>query len=250
MPAFNSASTLHDSAQSVLDQTFDSLELIVVDDGSTDGTAAVAEELTARDARVRLIGRTDRGGPARARNTGITAAHGRYLAFCDADDLWLPTKLERQLHVIGATGAALVYSAYHRIAADFAGPVEAFLPQGRVVRVPEQVDHRELLRRNVIGCLTAMYDRRRTGEVGMPDLAGAEDWALWLQITREYGPAVGLKQPLALYRSAQTGSHSASRIRAARAVWRVLRQQEHCAAPMAAMHLATDALDALRKSMI
>ncbi|WP_243063523.1 glycosyltransferase family 2 protein [Humibacter sp. RRB41] len=250
MPAFNSARTLRDSVQSVLDQTLDSLELIIIDDASADDTTAVAEELAGRDARVKLVSRPTQGGPAAARNTGIAAARGRYLAFCDADDLWLPTKLERQLELAGATGATLVYSAYHRVDADFAGSVNTFRSQGRVVRVPSRLTYAQLLHSNVIGCLTAVVDLERAGAVSMPDLAGAEDWALWLHILRDGGHAAGVDEPLALYRVAGPGSHSASRWRAIRAVWRVLRTEEGLSAPRAALFLVTDAVAGLRKSRI
>lgn len=250
MPAFNSARTLRDSAASVLDQTFGSLELVIVDDGSTDTTVAVAEALASGDTRVRLVRNVTNAGPAGARNAGIAAGRGRYLAFCDADDLWLPTKLERQLEVACQTGAALVYSAYHRIAADHSGPAAGFRPQGRVVHVPTRVTHADLLRRNLVGCLTALVDLERTGPVAMPDIPGAEDWALWLRILRAGGRAAGLDEPLALYRTAQPGSHSARRLRAVRAVWQVLRREEGLAIPRAAAHLLTDAAAALRKDRI
>lgn len=250
MPAFNSARTLRDSVVSVLDQTFPSLELVVVDDASTDATAAILRDLQDRDQRVRVVRRPSGGGPAEARNTGIAVARGRFLAFCDADDLWLPDKLRLQLDLMAETGASLSYSAYHRIPASFAGSATAFTPEERIVTVPREITYQQLLHRNLIGCLTAVVDTSRTGSVRMPDVPGAEDWALWLRILREGGRAAGLLEPTALYRTAQTGSHSAQRIRAARAVWRVLRQEERLPIVRAFRYLVTDAVAALRKSRI
>lgn len=250
MPAFNSSRTLRDSAQSVLDQTFDSLELIIVDDVSADATLEVADDLARRDARVRVVRRERRGGPAAARNSGIALARGRFVAFCDADDQWLPHKLERQLESAASSGAALVYSAYHRVDAEFNGSARDFVPDGRVIRVPPRVTYAELLRSNVIGCLTALVDRQQAGEISMPDIPGAEDWALWLRILRSGGSAVGLEEPLALYRAAQPGSHSASRWRAIKAVWRVLREEEGLSVAASFGHLVTDAAAALRKNRI
>jgi len=249
MPTFNSARTLRDSAQSVLDQSERSCELIIIDDGSTDDTAEVARGLADGDSRVRFLSRTKRGGPAAARNTGIAAARGRYLAFCDADDLWLHSKLEQQLAQAQRSGAALVFSSYFRIDAAYTGPAAAFTPNGRVVHAPARLTYRELLDGNSIGCLTALVDLEQTGPVMMPDIPGAEDWALWLHVIRKTRLAVGLDEPLALYRTAQPGSHSASRWRALKAVWRVLRQ-EGLSTPRALGHLAVNAAGALRKSRI
>lgn len=250
MPVFNGERTLRRSMVSVLDQSWRNLELVVVDDASTDDTPRLAEQLAAQDARVRVLRRERGGGPAAARNTGIRSARGRYLAFCDADDMWLPEKLARQLDLARSTGAALVYCGYHRIAADFDGGPADFVPEGREVRVPACLTHAALRRRNDIGNLTAVVDLDRTGEVAMPDVPGAEDWALWLRIVGRCGPAAGITEPLALYRAAQPGSHSSDRLRALRAVWGVLRGQEGMSVPAAAVHLVTSAVSALRKSKI
>lgn len=250
IPVFNGARTLRQSVHSVLDQTCRDLELVVVDDGSTDETAHIVEELAGQDGRVRLVRRQRSGGPAAARNTGIASGTGRFIAFCDADDLWLPSKLERQLDLAESSGAALVYCGYHRVDASFAGSAADFVPEGRVVHVPTRLSHAALLRRNVIGNLTAVVDTHLTGPVSMPDVPGAEDWALWLRIVRESGAAVGIDEPLALYRASQPGSHSADRWRAVRAVWHVLRCQEKLSGPSAAVHLLTGVVAALRKNQI
>jgi len=94
VPAYNAAATIAETLESLLAQTFFDFELIVVDDGSTDATAAVVARFG--DHRIRLIRQTNRG-LAGAHNTGIAYARGRYIGFCDADDLWVPEKLERHI---------------------------------------------------------------------------------------------------------------------------------------------------------
>ena len=148
MPAHNAAPTIVESAESVLGQTFGDLELLIVDDSSSDGTRVASDALAERDPRVRVLCRPGRLGPAAARNVALEQARGRYIAFCDSDDLWLPEKLERQLDVLRRTGAALTYSAYHRIPPDFTGGVSAFEPTGRLVRVPPALKYDRLLYRN------------------------------------------------------------------------------------------------------
>src|SRR5256714_13067953 len=106
MPAFNAAPHIRQSIQSVLAQTFDNWDLIVVDDGSTDETATLAGSFS--DSRIRCV-RRENGGQAAARNTGIVNTHGEFIAFLDADDLWLPAKLDRQLDVARRTRADVVY---------------------------------------------------------------------------------------------------------------------------------------------
>lgn len=250
MPVFNGNATLHQSMMSILRQSVEDLELIVVDDGSSDDSVHIAERLAQTDDRVRLERREKSGGPAAARNTGIVKAKGQYLAFCDADDMWLPHKLERQLECAKRSGAALIYSSYHRIAPSFRASAEAFEPEGRVVCVPTKLTHEELLAGNKIGNLTAMVNLSVTGPVTMTDRPGAEDWALWLEITRRFGAAHGIEEPLALYRAEQKGSHSNDRLRAIRAVWRVLREQENVPRWKAAWYLMRSSIAALRKSRI
>lgn len=250
MPVFNGARTLRQSVSSVLDQSFRDFELVIVNDASTDETRHIAEEIAREDPRVRVVTRERSGGPAVARNSGIAQVRGRFLAFCDADDLWLPTKLERQLALARTSGAPLVYSAYHRVASDYAGTGAHFHSEGRVVKVPQRLTYARLLRHNYVGNLTALVDLERTGPVAMPDIQGAEDWALWLNIVREHGSGAGIREPLALYRAAQAHSHSANRGRAIRAVWTVLRQREHLAPPTALFHLMTNVFLALKKSRI
>ncbi|WP_284346101.1 glycosyltransferase family 2 protein [Dermabacter sp. Marseille-Q3180] len=250
MPVFNGTATLHQSMISVLNQSIRDLELIVVDDGSNDDSAEIAERLAQEDDRVRLERRAKSGGPAAARNSGIAQAKGRYLAFCDADDMWLPHKLELQIACAERTGAPLIYSSYHRIAPDFHESAADFTPEGRLVSVPPKITYRDLLAGNKIGNLTAVVNLSVTGPVTMADRSGAEDWALWLEITRKFGAARGIEEPLALYRAEQKGSHSDDRLRVIRAVWRVLREQENVPRWKAAWYLMRSAVAALRKSRI
>ncbi|WP_409192973.1 glycosyltransferase family 2 protein [Bradyrhizobium sp. RDM4] len=111
MPAFNAASTIRETVSSALNQTYRNLEVIIVDDGSADQTKALATHLAQCDPRVRYVYK-DNGGVASARNRGIAEAQGKFVATLDADDLWYPTKLERQLERLEQSGpeTALVYA--------------------------------------------------------------------------------------------------------------------------------------------
>jgi teichuronic acid biosynthesis glycosyltransferase TuaG len=214
MPARNSERYIGAAVDSVLCQSYRDWELIVVDDGSTDGTAVIMQELLAREPRMRLLRLAHPCGPARARNTAIEAAEGRYIAFLDSDDLWLPAKLERQLEVMQRTKAALSFTAYRKI--DSQGNL------GRAVMdVPAAVTYADLLKTNVIGCLTAVYDAHALGKRYMPQ-AGHEDYALWLAILSDAVVAVGINEALACYR-VHDGSVSRNKLKAAGMQWVVYR---------------------------
>jgi teichuronic acid biosynthesis glycosyltransferase TuaG len=214
-PVFNAAATLPATIASVAAQTFPDWEMLIADDGSTDATAAIAAAWAARDPRVRPLP-GPRQGPAAARNRAIRASRGRFVAFLDADDRWRPEKLARQLAFMQREDAPFSFTAYRR--------EDALGRDLGVVRAPERVDHAGLLKGNVIGCLTAVYDTAHFGKVEMPPLPLRQDYALWLALLRRGGEARGLDEILADYRVAPA-SLSAGKLRAARGTWAVLRRE-------------------------
>ena len=216
VPAFRAAQTLPQAVASVQAQTRGDWEMIIVEDASGDDTATVAAALAAADPRIRLLVQPVNGGPAPARNRAIAAARGRFIAFLDADDLWLPEKLARQIAFMQQTGTALSYTGYWREAPD---------GTRRAVRVPPEVSHARLLRGNVIGCLTAVYDSAQLGRMMMPDIRMNQDYALWLQILRRVPLAQGLPDNLAVYRR-HAGSLSWAYLPRLRGTWQMFRRIE------------------------
>ena len=218
-PVWNAGDTLAAAVASVQAQTEGDWEMLIVDDGSTDGSRRLAEALAAGDARLSVLASSPCGGnlgAGAARNAGIAAARGRFIAFLDADDLWYPEKLARQLAVL-REGAPFVFAAYRRI--DAAGR-----PLG-TVPAPPRLTYAEALKGNAIGCLTAVYDTAHFGKVMMPELRRRQDWGLWLKLLRGGVAARGLPEVLADYR-VRPGSLSANKLVAARATWAVLREAE------------------------
>lgn len=214
MPILNAEATLAEAVCSVVNQTCTSWELVISDDGSEDGSLQVARTCAGSDSRIRVLAADRRTGAAAARNRALAAAHGRYIAFLDADDLWLPEKLERQIDFMRATGAALSFTAFTRRRPG---------ARDRTQPVPATVDYEALLHGNVIGCLTAIYDTERVGKRPMAEIPRRHDFALWLEIVKETGLAHGLNEPLAIHRMSR-GSLSANRIAAVRDTWRMYRQ--------------------------
>ncbi len=234
MPAYNGAATIGRAIDSVLAQTDPGFELIVIDDGSRDATRERVDQFVQRDDRIRLLVLERNGGVARARNAGIDAARGRYLAFLDADDYWLTTKLARQREAFAA-GASVVCSAYFREGAS----------GRRLVTPPAQFDFAHLLRGNCIGNLTGAYDREVLGTFRQESI-GHEDYLMWLEVLQRSGSAVAIQEPLAVY-SDGGASLSSSLPRSARWTWRIYRRHLGLSWPASSRCFASYLLGAVRK---
>lgn len=210
MPVYNAVTTLCESVDSVLSQTFGDFELIIVDDSSSDGCQALIDRYVSQDCRIRAIYSKSNQGVAHSRNLGVSAARGRYIAFLDSDDLWLPDKLEAQYAEFN-DGARIVYSSYIR-----------FFPNGdeKIVKVPPQSTYRSLLHGNCIGNLTGAYDSHELGKFYQRAI-GHEDYLMWLQILSSGAVARGIERPLARYRVGS--SLSGNKFRAAIWTWKIFR---------------------------
>jgi teichuronic acid biosynthesis glycosyltransferase TuaG len=216
MPAYNSERCIAEAIASVRAQTYPKWEMIVIDDGSRDNTIAIVVGLQRQDNRIRILRLGTNGGVANARNVGIGAARGQYLAFLDSDDRWLPQKLHIQTEFMQRTGAAFTFSRYRRIGRDGV--------PGKEVGVPDQVNYRQLLKKNVIGCLTVMIDRNQVATVTMASMEH-EDYIAWLQILKTIECAIGIQQDLARY-SVSSASVSGNKRRSALWTWKVYRKVE------------------------
>lgn len=216
-PSHNCAPFISETICSVLNQSFSDWEMIVVDDCSTDESVEVIQSFVEQDSRIRLIQLSKNTGAAVARNTAIEAANGRYIAFLDSDDLWLPNKLETQLQFMQDKDIAFSYSAYEKV--DEQGQ-----PLG-LMGVPDKVNYDQLLKCCVIGCLTAIYDTHKLGKVYMPLIRKRQDFGLWLRLLSKVDYAYGIQQPLAQYR-VRSGSISSKKSNAAAYTWRLYREVE------------------------
>jgi glycosyltransferase involved in cell wall biosynthesis len=216
-PSWNVAPLIGATIESVQAQTLTDWELLVADDCSTDDTAAVVQSYAANDARVHLIRQPRNGGPALARQAAIERAQGRFVAFLDSDDLWLPAKLQRQVAFAMAQRAPLSFTAFRRI--NETGSVT-----GRLIAIPRSLSYRQLLKNTSIATLTAMVDRDIAGPIAMKN-EPYDDFCLWLSILKPGRIAHGLDEDLARYRV--RGSSVSSRpLRSARWVWHIYREVE------------------------
>ena len=165
MPAHNAAKTIRESIESVLAQTFTDWELLVINDTSTDETEQIVSEFTTNHSRIKLL-QTDEsvGKPYYPRNVGINSAEGRFIAFLDSDDVWLPTKLAKQIPLFDAENVAIVFSYYEKFTST-----EVESNRNRILKSPASVSFKSALYGNPIGNLTGVYDTMKVGKIFYED---------------------------------------------------------------------------------
>lgn len=217
-PLYNSEKTISETIESVINQTFTDWELILIDDCSSDDTMKIAREWQAKDNRILVIERKWNAGPAVTRNRGIQEARGRYIAFLDADDLWCPQKLTVQIGFMNKYDCAISYTAYQKI--NYSGH------RLGIIKIPNRVGYKDLLKSNSIGCSTAIYDSSKIGKVYMPNISKRQDLGLWLKITKKNISASGINDILMLYRVGGESTVSSNKLLAMKYQWRLYREIE------------------------
>ena len=224
VPVFNAGAYIEETIAMVCAQTYEQWELLLVDDCSSDDGKEKIKEFCRKDSRVHLIEKKKNEGAALARNTGVDRASGRYLAFLDADDVWLPEKLEKELRFMEEKQAAFVFSSY-----EFGD--EQAKGTGKVVRVPKTLSYREALSRTVIFTTTVLFDTGKIdkGMLKMPDVK-SEDTATWWRILRQGYTAYGLDEVLAIYRRPGK-SLSSNKLAAISRIWNLYRREEKLSLP-------------------
>lgn len=218
MPAFNSERHVAEAIASVQAQTIDSWELIVVDDCSTDRTREVVERLSKDDSRIRLICQSENAGAAAARNVALNNSCGRYVSYLDADDLWLPVKLEKQIACMDQQGAGFSCASYEVV--DEEGN-----PLGRSVYMPQKSDYWGFLTNNYLQTVGIMADLELVDKnlLVMPDMRRRQDAATWLQVLAAGHECIGIDEVLCQYRRT-SGSLSSKKWKAVRGTWYFYRQ--------------------------
>lgn len=229
-PAYNAARFIGEAIESVQNQTYSNWEMVIVDDCSTDETVEVVENYRKNDARIRLEQLEENSGSAVARNTSMKHAKGRYIAFLDSDDRWLPDKLEKQLAFMQEKDIAFSFTTYVRMHED--GTLTNALSN-----TPASVGYDDLMKRCVIGCLTVMVDRDKTGYVEMVNIRTRQDYVYWLTLTKKGFLAYGLPEVLAEYRLVDN-SISSNKWRAAKRNWYVFRHIEKQSLPKSIWYFA------------
>lgn len=217
-PSYNSERFISATINSVISQTATNWEMIIVDDCSSDNSIKIIQSFVEQDSRITLIRLAENSGAAVARNTAIEVASGRYIAFLDSDDTWLPYKLEKQIAFMQENDYSFTFAAYDKV--NDKGEVFGH------VGVPEKVTYHDLLKSCSIGCLTAVYDTKFFGKVYMPLIRKRQDLGLWLRLLSRTKHARGLNETLGLYK-VRADSISANKKNAALFTWRLYRDVEN-----------------------
>jgi teichuronic acid biosynthesis glycosyltransferase TuaG len=203
-PTFNSEKYIAGTIQSIQNQTHIHWELIIVDDCSCDKTVSIVADFVRNDSRIHFFQLEKNSGTGVTRNYALTKANGRFIAFLDSDDLWKPTKLEKQIDFLLKNKLSFTFSFYECI--DEGGEL-----LNKLVEAPRNLSYRQLFFCNYVGNLTAIYDVKYFGKIPISSIRKRQDWMLWLTILKKIKTAKVLPECLAYYRIREN-SISASKL--------------------------------------
>ena len=217
MPAYNAVKYIHRAVESVLRQTYTDWELLIVDDGSADGTEQLIQNLIEMDERIKLVKNRENIGVAETRNRGVELAKGEWIAFLDSDDIWHPDKLQEQLELYQRNRTPFIFTGSGFM--DASGELLNY-----ELSVPETIGYRELLKQNVISCSSVLIRKELAQKYPMEHSEKMhEDFAVWLSILKqEHIKAAGVNKPLLIYRISEK-SKSGNKWKASVMTFRVYR---------------------------
>ncbi|WP_437130560.1 glycosyltransferase family 2 protein [Peptostreptococcus russellii] len=238
-PVYNAEKFIRETIESVQNQTYTNWEMLLINDCSTDSSAEIIKEKAAEDSRIKYIELDKNSGAAITRNTGISKAQGRYIAFLDSDDIWKSDKLDKQLALIKEKDIGFCFTSYRYVMQDG-------VPTNKVARAPEKIDYNGLLKNTIIGCSTVLIDREVMGDFRMTNVRRGQDTATWLQLLKRTEYAYGIYEDLVWYRVVD-GSLSHNKWNAIKRTWNTYRNVEHLSLPKAMYVFVFYAYNALKK---
>lgn len=217
-PSYNSSDFFKECLRAVYRQSFEDWEMIIIDDASMDSSYELITSCIQKnyqgDSRFKVFKNKKNLGAAETRNYGLERAKGRFVAFLDIDDVWLPTKLEVQLDFMKKQNVAFSFHSYLAYDQNLEKKLYS-------VNVPSSLSYMNYIKNTCIGCLTVMIDLSKTGKIKMPNIRSSHDMALWLDILEVEQKAYGLNKFLAIYRVVSS-SNTAKKWKAAKDVWFVI----------------------------
>ena len=216
-PNFNAVKFISQTINSVLNQTYENWEMLIVDDCSSDNSVEIIEKFASEDSRIKLFKLTQNSGPAICRNKGIEMARGSFITFIDADDLWKPEFLKASIQQ-EKKSFGFVFASYHCYNENLEPIFKDFI-------VPKKVTYHDILKQNSISCLTAFINIEKLGKFKMPNVMYRQDMGLWLRYLKTIDYAIGIEKPLAIYRIREK-SHSRNKFKLLKHQWFFYRNVE------------------------
>ena len=217
-PSYNSGKFIEECITSVLNQSYQNWEMLIVDDNSSDNSSILIKSYSKQDDRIKPVFLNDNIGPAMARNKAISIAKGKYIAFLDSDDIWLPKKLEIQINFMKKNKYSFIFSSYS-VLSDNKNKSKY------TINALERISYKMYLKNTIIGCLTVVIDKTKFKKIEMPNLSTSHDMALWLNLLKQEKYAYGIEQDLAIYREHKS-SNTSNKLKAIYGVWNVYRKHE------------------------
>lgn len=238
-PVYNGEKYIENTIKSMLSQTYKNMEFVFVDDCSTDESEKIIKQYSTAHKSIIYHRQKKNGGAAVARNTALKIARGRYVAFLDSDDIWMPQKTEKQISMMRKKNVPFSYTA-----------IEMIDGQGHLVKpkrnVLPSINYQYLLRNTMIATSSVIIDRNVTGDFQMPLRRGGQDYATWLMLLRDGTVAYGINEALVQYRICHT-SLSSNKWKSIKQVWEIQTKNEKINKMAAAYHVACFGIHALKK---
>lgn len=228
-PTYNCGEYIGETIESVLNQTYQEWEMIIVDDCSTDNTKEIVKEYCKQDMRIKYYVFEENFGAAVARTKAMELATGKYVAFLDSDDLWMPDKLEKQIIFMKVNNYNITCTAYEQID-------EKGLSLDKVIKTKHKTDYNGVLLSCPIGNSTVIYNAEILGKFVVPNIRKRNDDALWLQMLRKEKYIYGMPNVLMKYR-VRPNSISSNKVKLLKYHWQLYREIEHLSIARSVFHI-------------
>lgn len=238
-PVYNAERFLENTLQSITNQTYKNIEIILVDDCSKDGSAEIIKRFIHEQIKIVYHLQDKNMGAGVARNKALELAKGQYVAFLDSDDVWLPQKIEHQIALMKKEKTGFSYTA-----------IEMIDENGKKIKakrnIKETCDYKYLLHNTIIATSSVVIDRAILGDFRIPLRRGGQDYATWLMLLRNGGIACGINEILCQYRVTK-GSLSSNKFKSIKQVWEIQTQDEKIKKIHAVINTSGFILNALKK---
>ena len=243
IPVYNSSKFIKETILSAVNQSYKKIEVVLVDDCSSDNSVEIIERLQTQFKNIFLYKNKKNSGAGVSRNAAIGYARGQYIAFLDSDDVWDKEKIKKQLNDLKMEGGSFSYTAIEMIDQD--GVIKK-----KKRKIKRKVSYRFLLKNTVIPTSTVVIDRNVVGDFRMSHRRGGQDYATWLEIIKISGFAYGIDEPLCKYRVGRKDSLAGNKWKSIKQVWSIQREDQHIGRIRVMFNVACFIFNALKKYLL